>query len=70
MRGNGRTLQGYNAQAAATGDQVVVAAELTQQANDLQQPAPIRTTLTSAGIEDPVQRLAAECSGPLRPGSC
>lgn len=62
--GNGRTLQGYNAQAAATCEQVVVAAELTQQANDLQQLAPmlgaIRTTLTAAGIDDPVQRLAAD----------
>ncbi len=64
MRGNGRTLQGYNAQAAATTTQVVVAAELTQQANDLQQLAPmltaIRTTLTSAAIDDPVQRLVAD----------
>jgi len=34
VRGNGRTLQGYNAQAAVTLEQVVVAAELTQQAND------------------------------------
>jgi hypothetical protein len=40
VRGNGRTLQGYNAQAATTTEQVVVAAELTQQANDLQQLAP------------------------------
>jgi transposase len=39
VHGNGRTLQGYNAQAAATCEQVVVAAELTQQANDLQQLA-------------------------------
>src|SRR5215217_5060960 len=64
VRGNGRTLQGYNAQAAATTAQVVVAAELTQQANDLQQLAPmltaIRTTLTAAGIGDPVQQLAAD----------
>ena len=64
VRGNGRTLQGYNAQAAATTDQVVVAAELTQQANDLQQLAPmltaIRTTLAGAGIDDAVQRLAAD----------
>jgi transposase len=64
VRGNGRTLQGYNAQAAATLGQVVVAAELTQQANDLQQLAPmltaIRTTLAAAGIGDPVQRLAAD----------
>jgi hypothetical protein len=52
VRGNGRTLQGYNAQAAATTAQVVVAAELTQHANDLQQLAPmlaaIGTTLTGA----------------------
>jgi transposase len=64
VHGNGRTLQGYNAQAAATVDQVVVAAELTQQANDLQQLAPmlaaISTTLAAAGIGDPVQRLAAD----------
>jgi transposase len=64
VRGNGRTLQGYNAQAAATTAQIVVAAELTQQANDLQQLAPmltaIRTTLSSAGIEARPQRLAAD----------
>jgi transposase len=64
VRGNGRTLQGYNAQAAATTEQVVVAAELTQQANDVQQLAPmltaIRTTLTAAGICEPLQRLAAD----------
>jgi transposase len=64
VRGNGRTLQGYNAQAAATMDQIVVAAELTQQANDVQQLGPmltaIRTTLTSAGVAEPLQRLAAD----------
>jgi hypothetical protein len=64
VRGNARTLQGYNAQAAATTTQIVVAAELTQQANDLQQLAPmltaIRTTLTSAGINARPQRLAAD----------
>jgi transposase len=64
VRGNGRTLQGYNAQAVATTEQVVVAAELTQQANDVQQLAPmlaaIGTTLAAAGIGDPVQRLAAD----------
>jgi transposase len=64
VHGNGRTLQGYNAQAAATCHQVVVAAELTQQANDLQQLAPmltaIRTTLAGAGIDAGPQRLAAD----------
>jgi hypothetical protein len=43
---------------------VVVAAELNQQANDLQQLAPmlaaIATTLGAAGVDDPVQRLAAD----------
>jgi hypothetical protein len=57
-------LQGYNAQAAATTEQVVVAVELTQRANDLQQLAPmltaIATSLAAAGIGDPVQRLAAD----------
>jgi hypothetical protein len=64
VRGNARTLQGYNAQAAATTTQIVVAAELTQQANDLQQLAPmltaIRTILTSADINARPQRLAAD----------
>ena len=64
VHGNGRTVQGYNAQAAATLGQVVVAAELTQQANDVQQLAPmlaaIATTLAAAGIGDRVQRLAAD----------
>jgi hypothetical protein len=64
VHGNGRTLQGFNAQAAATCQQVVVAAELTQQANDLQQLAPmlaaICTTLTSAGIAARLQGLAAD----------
>jgi transposase len=64
VRSNGQTLQGYNAQAAATCEQVVVAAELTQQANDLQQLAPmliaIATTLAAAGVGDPVRQLAAD----------
>jgi hypothetical protein len=37
------SLQGYNAQAVVTEQQIVVAAELTQQATDLQQlPDPAR----------------------------
>jgi hypothetical protein len=50
------SLQGYNAQAATTCEQVVVAAELTQQANDLQQLGPMpdaaAATLAAAGVED------------------
>ena len=64
MRGPGRTLQGYNAQAAATTEQIVVAAELTRQANDVQQLAPmlgaIATTLAAADIGDRFQQLAAD----------
>jgi hypothetical protein len=63
VRRNGRTLQGYNAQAAATTDQIGVAAELTQQANDVQQLAPMLTaigTLTRAGMAEPLQRVAAD----------
>ena len=34
-------MQGYNAQAATTLEQVIVAAELTQDANDFQQLQPM-----------------------------
>jgi hypothetical protein len=64
VHGNGRTLQGYHGQAAATCEQVVVAAELTQQANGLQPLAPmlaaIHTTRAGAGIGDQIQELAAD----------
>jgi transposase len=64
VRGSGRTLQGYNAQAVATADQVVVAAELIQQANDVQQLAPMiaatTSTLAAAGITQRPERLAAD----------
>jgi transposase len=64
VHGNGRSVQGYNAQAAATTEQIIVAAELTQAANDVQQLEPmlsaIRTTLTSAGVTQAPQRLAAD----------
>jgi hypothetical protein len=50
------SLQGYNAQAVTTLEQVIVAAELTQDANDLKQFQPMleatAATLAAAGIAD------------------
>jgi Transposase DDE domain len=58
------TVQGYNAQAVATADQVVVAAELTREANDLQQLAPmlaaVDQTLGAADIHGRPERLLAD----------
>jgi hypothetical protein len=49
-------VQGYNAQAVTTLEQVIVASELTQDANDLQQLEPMLTataaTLAAAGIAE------------------
>jgi hypothetical protein len=57
--------QGYNAQAVTTCDQLVVAAELTQQTNDLLQLHPmleaITTTLAAAGITGRPETLLADC---------
>jgi transposase len=59
------SIQGYNAQAVTTLEQVIVAAELTQQANDLQQLAPMlvatAATLGAAGIPGRPGRLLADC---------
>jgi hypothetical protein len=55
------TIQGYNAQAVTTTEQVIVAAELTQQANDLQQLDPM--------LVPPRRRLALPAS-PSGPGGC
>jgi transposase len=58
------SMQGYNAQAVTTLEQVIVAAELTQQANDLQQLDPMLTataaTLGAAGIPQRPGRLLAD----------
>jgi transposase len=58
------SLQGYNAQAVTTMEQVVVAAELTQQANDLQQLGPMldatAATLAAAGIPQRPGKLLAD----------
>jgi hypothetical protein len=47
IRSRHGTVQGYNAQAVATTEQVIVAAALTQQTSDRQQLAPMLTTLTA-----------------------
>ena len=57
-------LQGYNAQATTTLEQVIVAAELTQDANDFQQLQPMleatAATLAAAGIAERPGTLAAD----------
>jgi len=59
------SIQGYNAQAVTTLEQVIVAAELTQQANDLQQLDPMlaatAATLAAAGVPQRPGRLLADC---------
>jgi transposase len=59
------SLQGYNAQAVTTMEQLVVAAELTQQASDLQQLQPMlaatAATLAAAGIAERPGTLLADC---------
>src|SRR6266508_2606964 len=58
------SLQGYNAQAVTTCEQVIVAAELTQQANDLQQLGPMldatAATLAAAGVTERPGTLLAD----------
>jgi hypothetical protein len=57
-------VQGYNAQAVVTEHQVVVAAELAQQANDVQQLAPmlaaVEKALAAAGVHDRPGTLLAD----------
>jgi transposase len=59
------SLQGYNAQAVTTCEQVIVAAELTQQANDLNQLQPMlaatAATLAAAGIPERPGTVLADC---------
>jgi transposase len=58
------TIQGYNAQAVTTESQLVVAAELTDQANDVHQLDPMlkatATTLAAAGIDERPAALLAD----------
>ena len=64
LRGNGHSVQGYNAQLVTTAEQIIIAAEVTQDANDVEQPAPMlaaaRTTLHAAGVTKPIRALAAD----------
>jgi hypothetical protein len=58
-------VQGYNAQAVTTCEQVIVAAELTQHTSDLQQLRPMlaatAASLTAAGIKARPRTLLADC---------
>ena len=64
-------LQGFNAQAVVSDDQVVLAVEVVDQANDVGQLAPMTRTalenLTAAGITDPVATVLAD-AGYFHPG--
>ncbi len=58
------TVQGYNAQAVTTLEQVIVAAELTDEANDVHQLKPMlqatATTLAAAGIDQRPEATLAD----------
>jgi Transposase DDE domain len=58
------TVQGYNAQAVTTMQQLVVAAELTDEANDIHQLKPMlqatATTLAAAGIDQQPETALAD----------
>jgi hypothetical protein len=64
LRARNRFLQGYNAQAAVSEDQVIVAAELTNAANDSTMFAPLvqatQANLAAAGRDHPVGAYAAD----------
>jgi transposase len=64
MLGRTGRVQGYNAQWACTAEQIIVAAQVTQAANDVEQLEPMlaaaRTTLAAAGIGEPIEALVAD----------
>lgn len=64
MSGRNRSVQGYNAQLVTTGEQIVVAAQVCTDANDVNQLVPMlataRDTLRQAGITDPVEAVVAD----------
>jgi transposase len=56
--------QGYNAQAVATENQIIVGAEVTKEENDIQQFDPMmestKKTLTEAGVEEKIGAVACD----------
>jgi transposase len=64
LRARNRFLQGYNAQAAMSEDQMIVASELTNAANDSTMFAPLvqatEANLAAAGHNDPIGAYAAD----------
>jgi hypothetical protein len=64
MKGNRRYIQGYNAQAVVTEQQIVIAAEITTSPNDFSQLGPMIDTalheLDRAGVTDTPQVVVAD----------
>jgi hypothetical protein len=64
LRAQRGLLQGYNAQIVSTADQIIIAAQASQEANDVTQLAPMLAatadTLAAAGITDRPVALAAD----------
>lgn len=64
MKGRQGYVQGYNAQAVVTQDQVILAAELTQEANDVQQLHPMlkqaQASLEQIGAEATIEKATAD----------
>ena len=64
MATRGGRIQGYNAQWATTAEQIIIAAQVTQAANDVEQLHPMldlaHATLATAGIATSIKRLVAD----------
>jgi hypothetical protein len=64
LRSGQKFVQGYSAQAAVTGGQVIVAAQVSNAANDTTQLAPVlaeaQANLAAAGHEEPIGTVVAD----------
>jgi transposase len=64
MRTRGTTIQGYNAQAAVTGEQLIVAAEITLEPGDFTHLEPMvdaaRAQLSQVGVTEPLEVIVAD----------